>query len=509
MVSLWFDPAPAIPTDRFEPNGHYDAIVAGAGLTGMVSALLLTRAGLRVAVVESRIVGAGTTGHTTAKVSLLQGSTVSALRESNSAEVAHAYMEGNREGQAWLRRYLDEANIEYQIKDAYTYALQSANQQTLEAEASASAEAGLPLEMLGNDKVNLPFRVAASLVLPNQFQMNPLDVLAELSRDFRERGGRIFENARVLSVDNDSAVKVSTSQGDLSADFLILATGIPILDRGGYFARLEPNRSYVSVYARTPGTSTWPSGMYLSVDSPSHSIRTVPANGADLLMVGGNGHHVGKGNPLEARAALEQWAQDSFNVTAASYRWSAQDYRAVHGLPLVGAVRWGKGRIFAATGYNKWGLTNAVAASLRLAASILDGEMSWGTVLDNAPNGLSHVVETTKLNLGVAKDLTAGWASALTTSGTEQGPPESEDDTQPAVPSPLGHVVRDRGAPVAVSTVNGITRRVSAICPHLGGILSWNDAEMSWDCPLHGSRFTASGCLIEGPATSDLKQIQE
>lgn len=509
MSSLWFDPAPAIPTDKFEPHGHYDAIVAGAGLTGLVSALLLSRAGLRVAVVESRVVGAGTTGHTTAKVSLLQGSTVSSVRESNSTEVTQAYVEGNREGQAWLRRYLDEANVTYQVKDAYTYAVQSANQHTLEAEASASAEAGLSLEMQGNDQVNLPFPIAAALVLPNQFQVNPLDVLAELARDFRERGGKIFEDTRVLSVDNDSAVKVRTSQGDLSSDSLILATGIPILDRGGYFARLEPDRSYVAVYARTPGTSTFPAGMYLSVDSPSHSIRTVPDNDTDLLMVGGNGHHVGKGNPLEARATLEQWAQDTFNVTAASYRWSAQDYRAVHNLPLVGVVRWGKGRIFAATGYNKWGLTNAVAASLRLAANILGGEISWGATLDNAPNGLSHVAETAKLNLGVAKDLTAGWAGALTTTETGLPRPQHDDDAPTKAPIPRGHVVRGKGAPVAVSTVNGVTRRVSAICPHLGGILSWNDAELSWDCPLHGSRFTASGCSIEGPATSDLKQAEE
>jgi Rieske Fe-S protein len=55
-----------------------------------------------------------------------------------------------------------------------------------------------------------------------------------------------------------------------------------------------------------------------------------------------------------------------------------------------------------------------------------------------------------------------------------------------------------------VSTVDGRTCRVSAVCPHLGGIVAWNDAERSWDCPLHGSRFAADGTRLEGPATSDL-----
>ena len=41
---------------------------------------------------------------------------------------------------------------------------------------------------------------------------------------------------------------------------------------------------------------------------------------------------------------------------------------------------------------------------------------------------------------------------------------------------------------------------------HLKGIVSWNDAEKSWDCPLHGSRFSADGDVIEGPSTRGLER---
>ena len=60
------------------------------------------------------------------------------------------------------------------------------------------------------------------------------------------------------------------------------------------------------------------------------------------------------------------------------------------------------------------------------------------------------------------------------------------------------------GKPEAVSTVDGVTCRVSAVCTHLGGVVRWNDAEKSWGCPLHGSRFAADGTLLEGPAVTDL-----
>ena len=123
MTSLWLDRQHAITTDPFSPGADYDTVVAGAGLTGMATALLLARSGMRVAVLEARSVGAGTTGNTTAKLSLLQGTVLSGLRQQYSQKIVNAYVEANREGQAWLLRFLAERNVPFQHRDAYTFAV--------------------------------------------------------------------------------------------------------------------------------------------------------------------------------------------------------------------------------------------------------------------------------------------------------------------------------------------------------------------------------------------------
>ncbi|NUS35209.1 MAG: FAD-dependent oxidoreductase, partial [Pseudarthrobacter sp.] len=421
-----------------------------------------------------------------------------------------AYVDGNREGQAWLLRYLDEQGVPYQRRDAYTYAASAQGTEKLREEVSAATTAGLDVDYVRD--TGLPFPVHGAVLMRDQAQINPLEVLDALIADIRSRGGHIVSGVRLQDVTGDSPAAVRTNRGSVRADRVVLATGIPVLDRGLYFAKLTPSRSYAAALDLPEGQAP-PPGMYISVEQPTHSLRDYEVDGKRLLLVGGHGHHVGRTASEKAHlAGLLAWAGEHYPGATATHTWSAQDYMPTNLMPFFGKLPRGRGHIYFGTGYNKWGMTNAVAAALDISADILGGQVPWADTIHHRVTSPAGAFSAVALNAGVAARLATDWGKVTAegrrfdpAKGRAGQPVPAPAETGPAIPAEgQGKVYREGNRPVAASTVDGTTCRLSAVCTHLGGIVHWNDNEKTWDCPLHGSRFTNEGKLLEGPATKDL-----
>jgi glycine/D-amino acid oxidase-like deaminating enzyme len=492
MTSLWLDRTTPVHDDPLSTDEVLDDLVVGAGLTGLVTALLLARAGRRVAVVEARTVGAVTTGNTTAKLSLLQGTHLSRILRHQSQRVAQAYVDGNREGAEWLLRFCDDHGVAVQRRPAVTYAASEEELSRARLEHGAARRLGLQVEW--RDRLDTPFPSYGGTVLADQAQFDPMDVLQALVEQLRTHGGTLHQGRRVVGVSHGLPPESTLDDGSrLRSDHVVLATGTPFLDRGLYFAKLEPQRSYALAF-RTDGVDV-PEGLYLSAGPDVRSVRGVPADGRDLLLVGGSGHTVGRTRSEQEHVdALREWTAACFPGAVETHQWSAQDYASHDGIPYVGRLPRGRGRIHVATGYEKWGMSNAVAAARTISGEILDSPPSWSRTLGHRltrPSGAASIAQT---NAGVGIALLGGVARAASHAVPDH-PAEG-----------IGDVGRDLPLPTGRSTRDGETCAVVGICTHLGGVLKWNDVEGTWDCPLHGSRFAADGTVLEGPATTSLRR---
>lgn len=500
MTPLWKLTPTTLIGSPFEPAVRHDVVVVGAGLTGLSTALMLARSGFDVAVLDAGSVAELATGANTGKLSLLQGQTLASIRRHHPASLVRAYVDANRAGMQWLIDFADRAGVEYTRRTDHSYTQNPGGLDTVRATHDAAQEAGLSSRMLAaGDLSTAPFPATGAVALDDQVTIDPVLVTQALARELLAAGGTLHTGIRVTAAHALPEPRVETKAGPLFGKHIVLATGTPILDRGLSFSKVRGLRSYC-VSFRVPGQML--DGTFISVDDPTRSIRPVSdtdgPSGAAQLVVGGNGHPVGRsGGESAAVEDLIEWTQQNFAGAEETHRWSAQDYQSHNLIPFVGAMPRGLGRIRFATGYAKWGLSNAPAAALRLTAEITGAERpKWMTTIGTRLTVPADVGRGAAEAGRVAAALVSGWAGA-----------ESRPVPVPRPAEGTGVIAHRAGRPVGISTVHGVTRAVDAVCTHLGGVLDWNDAECTWDCPLHASRFAPDGIRIEGPATQDLKRL--
>ncbi|MBQ7344975.1 MAG: FAD-dependent oxidoreductase [Oscillospiraceae bacterium] len=428
--SLWKTDTPLPRFPALDQDAHTDVLIVGGGLTGLLCAHRLAQAGIDYLLIEADQIAQGTTGNTTAKITAQHGAIYHSLVQRFGEDTSRAYWRANEAALDAYRTLARQFPCDLEHKDSFLYATQPSPE--LEQELAALQRLGIPAGTV--EELPLPFPVIGAIRFRDQAQFHPLKLLSQLAQ-----GLNIRERTPARSIKGDT---VYTDQGKIRAEKIIIATHFPIINKhGGYFLKQYQHRSYVLALENAPKVG----GMYRDIQENGLSFR----DSGDLLLLGGASHRTG--HPGGGWDHLEAQARAYYPDAAVRHRWATQDCMTLDGLPYIGRYSRSTPDLFVATGYNKWGMTSSMIASMLLTDLIRDIPSPWTSLFDPSrtifrPQLLSNILETTK--------------NLLT-------------PTRPR-------------------------------CPHLGCALKWDPQERTWDCPCHGSRFAEDGKLLDGPATKDL-----
>ncbi len=454
--SLWAQElAGAYPS--LTENRTADVVVIGAGIAGLVTATLLAQSGHGVLVIDRDVVGGVATRNTTAKVTALQGTMLSAITKARGVETTRQYAAAQIDAVDGLRSLIETLGVDCAMTPAtaltFSFGTQAAYK--IEAEFDAAADAGLLVTR--NPSTDLPFDIADAVALENQFHIDP----ARLCRALAERLGpnHVFERTTVVDVTKDEhegcIVKLDGGH-HVTARHVVVATQSPIVDPLLLANRCKPMQSYATALKTAAAI---PESMSIAADDFTVSLRPATVDGKHYLILGGNGHPVGEPSDASRWDTLEDWARTHLGDIEVAHRWATHDLVAVDHVPFIGRLMPRTEGTWVATAFGKWGMTNAYVAA-RLIRDAIDGKEapSWAGAFDS-----------TRIRSTLNRDLVTAGSTAVQ------------------------HLVVDR-----------VERRSEPRCTHQGCVLRKDDALDTWDCPCHGSRFDKDGKPLQGPAVRSL-----
>ena len=488
--SIEFPEFPSLDTDI-----NVDVVIVGAGITGITSAFLLINEGLKVAVLEAGKILNGTTGHTTAKITAQHDLIYDEFIQNIGKSKARLYYEANTEALHFIKETVAQQNIDcdFSTQDAYIYATTDEYATKIEKEAEAYEKLTIDGGLV--DRIPFDIDIKKALVMKNQAQFHPTKYLVQLIQLFTEKGGLIFENTTAVNIETGENPTVLTREGSsVTAKHILVCSHFPFYEGLGlYSTRMYADRSY-ALAVKTK--KKFPAGIYLSADQPTRSLRSLSVNGEELVLIVGESHKTGQGIETMAHyKALEEFGEEIFGLDEIVYRWSAQDLVTLDKLPYIGEITSGQPNILIATGFRKWGMSNGTAAALLFRDMILGRENNFRNLYTPSrfyahPSLKNFLVQ----NANVVGKLIKGKLESPRTN------PEDLANGEGAVITLEGH---RKGA---YKDDDGKLHIVDTTCTHIGCEVEWNNGDRTWDCPCHGSRFSPTGEVIEGPAEKPLKK---
>ncbi len=501
-LSVWLATADWLQPPPLFGQVETDVCVVGAGIAGITTAYMLALNGSSVIVIDDGAVGSGETHHTTAHLTNALDDRYYEIERLHGARGARLAGKSHTAAIDAIEEIVGRENIECDFEriDGYLFVPPGESTDVLGRELAAAQRAGVEVKYVEHVPVNF-HDFGPALRFTGQGQLHALKYVNGVAAAVKRLGGQIFGNTHATRIAGGEHPLVETATGArVRARAVVVATNTPVNDRVAMHTKQAPYRSYV-IAARVPADSI-PHMLLWDTPDPYHYVRLQRANGdrsREFLIVGGEDHKTGQAEDFDDRFdALEAWTRECFPmVEDVALRWSGQVMEPADAVAFIGRNP-GEDNIYIATGDSGNGMTHGTIAGMLISDMIAGRDNEWAKLYDPSRMSLRSALEYARENLNVA---------AQYTDHVLPGDVAAVDDIAPGE----GAVVR-RGLRqiAAYRDETGALHQHSAVCTHLGCIVTWNGTENSWDCPCHGSRFDRlDGRVLNGPAISGLKPADE
>ena len=481
--SYWVESTHQTDYPKISKDFDTDVLIIGGGITGILTAYMLSESSLNVSIVEADRMAMGVTANTTAKITSQHGLLYDYLLNSFGFDIAKGYLDSNEEAIGIIKDIIKKESIDCDFisQDSYVYTCDKSSVQRIVDEESAVTSLGLKAEYI--TECPLPFPIEVAIKFPNQAQFHPRKYLLSLLPILERRNVNIFENSKVIDIKHiKDRYEVYVNNNKVTAKYIVMSCHYPIKNFPGmYFIKMYQDASY-AISVDVEGDVF--DGMYISCDTPTTSFRnTIQNNGKKLLIVGGSGHKTGDTSvDIESSYTnLENYIKSIYPKAKIKYRWMTEDCVSLDKIPYIGEFSKFLPNMYVATGYKKWGMTTSHVAAKIISDKILGKEISYeniytATRLEPIKNSkeFGNILKQSAYSLAVNK-----FSSPLI----------SYDEL----------IYKDK---------KGKMFAVIPYCKHLGCELSWNNLEKTWDCPCHGSRYDYTGKIITEPTTESLDIVE-
>lgn len=495
-ISLWQDyTSPYESNNTAREDTVYDVLIVGGGITGITTGLLLQEAGKRCLLLEAANLCFGTTGGTTAHLNTLLDVPYSVLESKFSKTAAKLVAVATRKALELVHRLIktNAIDCEFENVEAYLFAVNDKQAGNLNELSEASARAGL--QVTWKDNIPLPIQITKAICVSEQARFNPTHYVYALAAAFEKAGGVIRQHCRVVAVNQSDPVQVESTGGTYKAIDLVYATHIP---PGVNLLHLRclPYRSYA--LATKLKDNAYPHALIYDMEDPYHYYRSQTIKEEQFMIAGGKDHRTGQEeNPLRRFRELEAHIRKFFQVDRVSYRWSSQFYESADGLPYIGKLPGHSEHILTATGFGGNGMIFSHVAAMILTGNILRKPEDFAELF--TPSRIKPVA-------GFSNFLQQNSEAVKEMAGKLFLTKKLKELV--SIAAGEGKVVKYEGQKIAIyKDLNGQLHTLKPSCRHLQCDVKWNKAELSWDCPCHGARYSYRGEMLTGPSDSDLRII--